>query len=199
MQTRRAFVTVDHGRPTATTHQLNCAESLRTRTFRVTPPRELCDLSLVICPCLLIDLTKSLLSEAAEHGAQPEEVQLDFDCAQKNLRNYRTWLRILRPVDTAAADVKDFGDALKEGRINPTDVAKATQQHKTARDSINSTALPEEFASEFADYHRGAFAYDQGKEHWDEARNAWEDLLKRPEQDRHYYRAALRGFVRLTN
>jgi len=77
-------------------------------------------------------------------------------------------------------------------RINPTDVAKATQQHKTARDSINSTALPEEFASEFADYHRGAFAYDQGKEHWDEARNAWEDLLKRPEQDRHYYRAALR-------
>ncbi len=105
----------------------------------------------------------------------------------------------LRAEDTAAADVKDFDEALKEGRIKPADVAKATQQHKTARDSINSTALPEEFASEFADYHRGAFAYDQGKEHWDEARNAWEDLLKRPEQDRHYYRAALRGFVRLTN
>jgi hypothetical protein len=47
---------------------------------------------------LLVDLTKSLLSEAAEHGAQVGEVQLDFDCAQKNLRNYRGWLRSLRPV-----------------------------------------------------------------------------------------------------
>jgi hypothetical protein len=47
---------------------------------------------------LLVDLTKSLLSEAAEHGAQLEEVQLDFDCAQKNLGRYRTWLRTLRPV-----------------------------------------------------------------------------------------------------
>ena len=47
---------------------------------------------------LLVDLTKSLLSEAAGHGAQLEEVQLDFDCAQKNLRNYRAWLRTLRPV-----------------------------------------------------------------------------------------------------
>jgi hypothetical protein len=86
MQTRRAFVRVDHGRPTATTHQLNCAESLRTRTFRVTPPRELCDLSLVICPRLLIDLTKSLLSEAAEHGAQPEEVQLDGESTRPTSR-----------------------------------------------------------------------------------------------------------------
>jgi hypothetical protein len=92
----------------------------------------------------------------------------------------------LRAEDTAAADVKDFGDALKEGLIKPTDIAKATQQHKTARDSIDSTSLPDEFASEFADYHRGAFAYRRGKEHWDEARKAWEDLLKRPEQDRHY-------------
>jgi hypothetical protein len=46
----------------------------------------------------LVDLTKSLLSAAAEHGAQLEEVQLDFDCSQKNLGNYRTWLRTLRPV-----------------------------------------------------------------------------------------------------
>jgi hypothetical protein len=91
-----------------------------------------------------------------------------------------------RGQDTTAADLKDFADALKEGRIKPTDIAQATQQHKTARDSINSTTLPDEFASEFADYHRGAFAYHQGKEHWDEARKAWEDLLKRPEQDRHY-------------
>jgi len=47
---------------------------------------------------LLVNVTKSLLSEAAEHGAQLKAVQLDFDCAQKNLRNYRGWLRALRPV-----------------------------------------------------------------------------------------------------
>jgi hypothetical protein len=91
-----------------------------------------------------------------------------------------------RREDTAAADMKDFENALKEGRIKPADTAKAMQQHKTARDSIDSTSLPDEFASEFADYHRGAFAYHRGKEHWGEARQAWEDLLKRPEQDRHY-------------
>src|SRR5439155_13513045 len=36
------------------------------------------------------------------------------------------------------------------------------------------------------DYHRGAFAYRRGQEHWGEARQVWEELLKRPEQDRHY-------------
>jgi hypothetical protein len=103
----------------------------------------------------------------------------------------------LRGKDTAAADVRDFADALKEGRIKPIDISKATQQHKAARDLIDSTSLPaaspavqpppwqsqvskaldskagqlrelgvelpEEFASEFADYHRGAFAYRRGK------------------------------------
>src|SRR5947209_3268733 len=36
--------------------------------------------------------------------------------------------------DTAAADVRDFADALKEGRLKPIDISKATQQHKAARD-----------------------------------------------------------------
>src|SRR5205823_5561458 len=69
--------------------------------------------------------------------------------------------------------------------IKPSDSAKATQQHKEARDAIAAnTALPAEFESEFADYHRGARAY-QNKQ-WDEARKAWENLLSRPDQDRHY-------------
>jgi hypothetical protein len=95
--------------------------------------------------------------------------------------------------DTEEADVKDFEAALKEGRIKPPDPAKAKQQHKDARDVIatlygtqtkaNPTLAPE-FDSEFADYHRGASAYLNKQ--WDEARKAWESLLKRPEQDRHY-------------
>jgi hypothetical protein len=87
--------------------------------------------------------------------------------------------------DTQEADFKDFDAALKEGRIKPGDVAKATQQHKDARVMImGSSPLPPEFDSEFADYHRGAWAFHN--KNWDEARKAWEDLLKRPEQDRHY-------------
>lgn len=95
--------------------------------------------------------------------------------------------------DTEEADVKDFEAASKEGRIKPPDPAKAKQQHKDARDVIATLygtqtnanpALAPEFDSEFADYHRGASAYLNKQ--WDEARKAWEDLLKRPEQDRHY-------------
>ena len=86
---------------------------------------------------------------------------------------------------TQEADFKDFDAALKEGRIKPVDPAKATQQHKDARITImGSSPLPPEFDSEFADYHRGAWAFRNEK--WDEARKAWEDLLKRSEQDRHY-------------
>jgi hypothetical protein len=89
------------------------------------------------------------------------------------------------PKDTADADLKDFDEALKDGRIKPPDPAKATQQHKDARDAIaRNVPLTPEFDSEFADYHRGAWAY--ANKQWDEARKAWEDLLKRPEQDRHY-------------
>jgi hypothetical protein len=100
--------------------------------------------------------------------------------------------RTLGSQDTSEADLKDFADALTAGEIKSADPAKATQQHEAARGLIaqtNSTTtatLPDEFSSEFADYHRGAFAFRRGQEHWGEARQAWEDLLKRPEQDRHY-------------
>ena len=93
---------------------------------------------------------------------------------------------------TAEADRNDFALALKEGRIKPSDPTKATQQHEAARKVLLALQAngpgdtPEEFASEFADYHRGAIAYRLGKEHWAEARAAWEGLLKRPESERHY-------------
>jgi hypothetical protein len=93
---------------------------------------------------------------------------------------------------TAEADLNDFALALKEGRLKPSDPAKAGQQHEAARQVLlalpekDPGAAPDEFASEFADYHRGAIAYRLGKEHWADARAAWEGLLKRPEGERHY-------------
>lgn len=93
---------------------------------------------------------------------------------------------------TAEADGADFAAALREGRIKPSDPAEAAREDAAARVVIDQTSLtttatlPPEFPSEFADYHRGAFAYRQGPEHWAEARQAWENLLQRPAAERHY-------------
>jgi hypothetical protein len=92
--------------------------------------------------------------------------------------------------NTTETDLKDFDSAVQEARVKPADAAKAKEQHKQARAALDATAsgtptpLPAEFDSEFADYHKGADAYLN--QQWDEARAAWENLLKRPEQDRHY-------------
>ncbi|MEO5718332.1 MAG: hypothetical protein ABIR29_07145, partial [Chthoniobacterales bacterium] len=94
--------------------------------------------------------------------------------------------------DIAAVEATDFRAALAKGRIKPADPAAATRQHDESRAVIartNATStepLPAEFPSEFADYHRGAFAYCRGPEHYEEARQAWEELLRRPEDERHY-------------
>jgi hypothetical protein len=119
--------------------------------------------------------------EKLVEAPMPKETT-DTDDATKKARNDFT----------TDVDVKDFAQALKEGRMKPPDPAKATQQHETARKLIevasdgSSGTPPEEFPSEFADYHRGALAYRDGKAHWEEARQAWEALLQRPEQERHY-------------
>jgi len=47
---------------------------------------------------VIVDVTKQLLDDAAAHCVKIEEFQFDFDCAQKNLGTYRTWLSILRPI-----------------------------------------------------------------------------------------------------
>ena len=93
---------------------------------------------------------------------------------------------------TAKIDNQDFAEALKTGAIKPPDAAKAIQQQADARiflDVANdkSTDPPSvEFPSEFADYHRGAYAFRQGPTHYEEARKAWEALLARPAGERHY-------------
>ncbi len=97
-----------------------------------------------------------------------------------------------REKSTEKADWDDFNEALKTGAIRPADSDQATRQHSAARDFVNKTTekttdpLPSEFDSEFADYHRGAYAYRLGQAHWEEAKKAWEALLARPAEQRHY-------------
>ena len=90
---------------------------------------------------------------------------------------------------TSDADAADFADALKTGEIKPPDPAKATDENNKARLAATTPAsgpLGDEFDSEFADYHRGAYAYRQGPTHYDEAKKAWLALLNRPAGERHY-------------
>jgi hypothetical protein len=51
---------------------------------------------------------------------------------------------------------------------------------------LTSHGLRHRADSEFADYHRGAYAYRQGPTHYDEAKKAWLALLNRPANERHY-------------
>ena len=44
----------------------------------------------------IVTIAKSLLDEAKAHNLSVSEFQLDFDCAQKNLPDYRAWLQVLR-------------------------------------------------------------------------------------------------------
>ena len=46
----------------------------------------------------ILDLEKQLLGDARAHDVNLEEFQFDFDCAQKNLGTYRTWLLALKPI-----------------------------------------------------------------------------------------------------
>jgi len=46
----------------------------------------------------ILDLAKHLLGDTRAHDVNLEEFQFDFDCAQKNLGSYRTWLLALKPI-----------------------------------------------------------------------------------------------------
>ena len=117
----------------------------------------------------------------------PEKLVVSKEAAQINEEEERTKKT---SENTTETDLKDFDSAVQEARIKPADAAKAKEQHKQVRAALDASAsgtptpLPAEFDSEFADYHKGAAAYLN--QQWDEARAAWENLLKRPEQDRHY-------------
>jgi hypothetical protein len=120
----------------------------------------------------------------------PEKLVVSKEASQKNEEEEPEERTKKTSDNTAETDLKDFDSAVQETRIKPADPAKAKEQHKQARAALDATAsgtptpLPDEFDSEFAAYHKGAAAYLN--QQWDEARAAWEALLKRPEQDRHY-------------
>jgi hypothetical protein len=120
----------------------------------------------------------------------PEKLVVSKEAAQKNEEEEPEERTKKTSDNTTETDLKDFDSAVQEARIKPADPAKAKEQHKQARAALDATAsgtptpLPAEFDSEFAAYHKGAAAYLN--QQWDEARAAWENLLKRPEQDRHY-------------
>ena len=71
---------------------LSCSVALRVAPFA--GPFRADDLPARV----IADVAKQLLDDSAAHGVKIEEFQFDFDCAQKNLRAYRTWLSMLRPI-----------------------------------------------------------------------------------------------------
>jgi len=93
------------------------------------------------------------------------------------------------PSSTVRSDISDFEDALKTGRLKPADKAAALKAHTEMRtwlEGDDSAEAPKsvEMASEFADYHRGASHF--AHKNLPEAKAAWEKLLQRPAEERHY-------------
>lgn len=90
---------------------------------------------------------------------------------------------------TALADETDYDAAIREKVLNPPDVELARKQNKEARAFLASSPdkearMPDEYPSEFRDYHVGALAYC--RQDMDAARKAFDALLARPPAERHY-------------
>lgn len=45
---------------------------------------------------VLVDQASFLIAEARAHQLQPDELQIDFDCAESNLDGYRLWVEAIR-------------------------------------------------------------------------------------------------------
>lgn len=89
---------------------------------------------------------------------------------------------------TTRIDKEEFAAAIKAGEVKVADADAALKQFADAREVINSadeqtaTPLPEGPAGEFADYHRGAYAFN--KQQSKEAADIWTALLARPAAER---------------
>lgn len=121
---------------------------------------------------------------APPKNGQELESQSDLSDTEKALAAGTTF--------TERMDSKDFEDALVSGRLTPKAPELARAAHEAARQIVSKAKitseaeLPTEYLCEFADYHRGAFAFRKGSAHFSEARLAWEALLNRPKEERHY-------------
>lgn len=87
----------------------------------------------------------------------------------------------LREKQRVEADIKDFDDAIKTGRIKPDNIELARKVNRG-----EGAEGDKEFPSEFADYRRGAGAFTEPDSDPVKACAAWEALLKRPAAERHY-------------
>jgi hypothetical protein len=122
---------------------------------------------------------------------KPKEKRVEVPEPEDNAGNADDHRTETRDSFTAKMDVADFDDAIKTGRIKPPDPEKARKDHEAQRTLLNlqddasaKAGLGDQFPSEFADYHRGALAFRHGAAA--DARAAWEGLLKRPAEERHY-------------
>jgi Protein of unknown function (DUF3142) len=71
-------------------HDVSCSIALRIAPY---PGPFLADDTIAR---FIVGVAKSLVDLAVSHGVALSEFQIDFDCAQKDLREYRAWLRALR-------------------------------------------------------------------------------------------------------
>ena len=92
---------------------------------------------------------------------------------------------------TTRMDLADFKAAIKDSSLKPADPEAATEAHADARDVLIEASatradgkLPDEEPGEFAEYHKGAFAYKT--RHPDQARAIWGALLAKPAAQRKY-------------
>lgn len=94
----------------------------------------------------------------------------------------KTWAE-----QTEEANETDFADALQSGRIRSADPKGSITLNNEARlylaDKEPKVTLEDH---EFTDYQRGAYHFTRGKEGYADAKAAWEHLLARPKEQRHY-------------
>ncbi len=92
------------------------------------------------------------------------------------------------PERVALADVADFEKAIAEGRVSQTMKAAHLERRRTLQSGKAPFQLKFDPADdhEFADYHRGAMAFNNGREEWADAATAWESILKRHKSERQH-------------
>lgn len=89
---------------------------------------------------------------------------------------------------TGRVDKQEFAAALKSGEVKVANPEQAIKQFADARaaldgaDEETKTPLPGEPPGEFADYHKGAYAFQTGNPV--DAQEAWKVLLARPTPER---------------
>jgi hypothetical protein len=94
----------------------------------------------------------------------------------------KTWA-----AQTEEANETEFAQALQSGRIRSADPKGSITLNNEARlymaDKEPKVTLEDH---EFTDYQRGAYHFSRGRDGYADAKAAWEHLLARPKEQRHY-------------